>query len=249
MFSPALAALVLLVLASACGTRGEDKPLIFAAASLADALTEAAELYDEQTGSSVMFSFGGSTTLANQIARFGAPADGFVLAGQQPVALLVDAGRTDASSVTVVAMNSLVVIAAKPGQLDGLADLIDGESRIAIADPDLAPAGLYAREALESANVWTALQGRLVPTLDVRSALAAVSTGSVDFAIVYATDALTEPGLSVVLAIDPASHDPVVYPAAAISGSPGAAEATRFFEFLQNPAAQQIFVRLGFSIR
>ena len=217
-----------------------------AAASLADALGEAAEVHKQQTGLSVSFSFGGSTALANQIVRLGAPADGVVLAGRQPVDLLISAERTDASSVKIVAANSLVVVATQAVELRGLAALADGDSRVAIADPDLAPAGQYAREALQSANSWDALQGHLIPTLDVRSALAALSTGSVDFAIVYATDALTEPGLSVVLAIDAALHQPVVYPATSISGSPGEEAADRFFEFLQTPDAQQIFARLGF---
>jgi molybdate transport system substrate-binding protein len=246
--SPIVPALLLLTLVSACGIRSEDKPLIFAAASLSDVLTEASELYEQQTGSSVMFSFGGSTALANQIVKPRAPADGVVFAGRQPMDLLVDAERADGSTVKIVAMNSLVVTATKPVQLAGLVALADGESRVAIADPSLAPAGQYAREALQSANAWDGVQGRLVPTLNVRSALAALSTGSVDFAIVYATDALTEPGLSVVLTIDPALHKPVVYPAAAIPGSKNAAAAERFFKFLQTPAVQQIFVRLGFSL-
>lgn len=246
-FSLFVTALLLLPLVFACGNRQPDEPLIFAAASLADALGEAGNVYEQQTGLSVSFSFGGSIALANQIVRLGAPADGIVLAGHRPVDLLLETEITDASSVKIVAANSLVVVATQPGELKGLAALADGESRVAIADPDLAPAGQYAREALQSANTWDALTEHLIPTLDVRSALSALSTGSVDFAIVYATDALTEPGLRVVLAIDPALHQPVVYPATSISGSPGEVAAERFIEFLQTPDAQQIFARLGFQ--
>lgn len=241
-------ALTLLSVASACASSDGDKPLIFAAASLADVLAETADLYELQTGSSVEFSFGGSNTLVNQIVKSGAPADGVVLAGRQPMDLLIEAGRVEASGVVTVAVNSLVVAAAVSGQLEGLEALAGGEFRVAIADPDLAPAGQYAKEALQAANAWDGLQGRLIPTLDVRPALAALSTGSVDYAIVYATDALAEPGVTVALAIDPALHGPVTYPAAAITGSPGAETAARFFDFLRTDVAQQIFARHGFPV-
>jgi molybdate transport system substrate-binding protein len=243
--------LVLLISAvlfvAACSNNGRDTPLIFAAASLAEVLTETAELYEEQTGSSVEFSFGGSTALANQVARLNAPADGVVLAGQQPVELLIESGLVEASAVTNVAANSLVVATAGSDSLENLSGLLANESRIAIADPNLAPAGQYAKEALQSVAVWESLQSRLVPLLDVRSALAALKTGSVNFAIVYATDAQTEPDLNIALAVDPTLHLPVIYPAAPVTAASEAESAARFFEFLQTPVAQQVFLRHGFS--
>ncbi len=240
----ALAGFVLLTF-FACGS-DDDPPLIFAAASLADALNEAAEAYETETGLSVEFNFGGSTALATQIARLDAPADGVILAGNRPVQLLVDEGLVVDGNVSVVARNSLVVVSSDASVLDALGELATDGATVAIADPALAPAGQYAREALESVNAWDVLEGQIIPTLDVRAALAAAMSGSSDYAIVYATDALTEPGLSVALEVDTALHRPVVYPAAALSGSSRSGAVEQFLEFLAGSEGQRIMQSHGF---
>lgn len=243
----ALLLLITLAAAAACDTRNEDTPLIFAAASLSDVLIDVQKLYEQESGSSVAFNFGGSIAMANQIARLNSPADGVIMAGQAPMDILIEAGMVNAANVTPLASNFLVVMAEGDAQLASLADIADDESIIAIADPDLAPAGQYAREALQTAGIWEEIQDKVVPTLDVRAALAALGNGSVDFAIVYATDALTEPELNVVLSIDSALHQPVSYPAAPVTDAPGADAAGLFFEFLEWPDAKQVFDQYGFT--
>lgn len=242
-----LAATVALVAGLACGNQDEDTPLIFAAASLADALTEAAEAYEAATGDAVEFNFGGSNALANQIARLNAPADGVILAGRSPLALLADDEKVDLADVVMIAENSLVVVSADDKELDSLDDLSSSDQRVAIADPEFAPAGEYAKEALVSAAVWDDLSERMIPTLDVRAALAAASSRSVGFAIVYATDARTESDLNVVLEIDNALHQPVTYPAAAIKDSSVAIATNTFLEFLLGPGGQEILRSHGFT--
>ena len=96
----AVVALCAAVFAAACGGGGE-RPLVFAAASLADVLEEAADAYFEETGRQVDFSFGGSSSLTNQIARLGAPADGAIFAGPGPMEKLVEAKKVDPAGVTV----------------------------------------------------------------------------------------------------------------------------------------------------
>ncbi len=240
--------ILLLAVSVSCGGRSSDIPLFFAAASLSDALIEAADEYEAETGKVVEFSFGGSTALANQVADLDAPAGGVIFAGQAPMELLVQSGDVSAGAVSVIARTDLVVVGDRgEDRLQSLADLASGSDRIAIADPDFAPAGQYAREALTTVGVWDGIGDRAIPTLDVRAALAAVSTGSVDFAVVYATDAMTEPDVEVLLQIDPDLHSPVVYTAAPRSGSKVADEAQDFIDFLASPTGSAILESYGFS--
>lgn len=243
-----IAVSVALAISLACGNQKDDAPLIFAAASLADVLTEAAEAYKDETGSVVEFNFGGSTALANQVARLNAPADGVILAGESPIDLLIERGVIEGADAVVIARNSLVVVSADERVLISLNELALSDFRVAIADPELAPAGQYAREALISAAVWDEISSQVIPTLDVRAALAAASSRSVDFAIVYATDALTETNLDVVLDVDSNLHQPVSYPAAAISDSSQFEATNDFLNFLVGSTGVKVLQGHGFTV-
>ncbi len=240
--------LAALAVFTACGEKDNDVPLIFAAASLADVLTEAGELYEAETGRRVEFSFGGSTALSNQIARLNAPADGAILAGDGPLRTLIEAGSVEGSDAVTVARNSLVVVSEDDVSLGSLSELAESSAQVAIADPELAPAGDYARQALISAGAWEEVSDRIVPTLDVRAALAAVGSGSVEFAIVYSTDALSEADVNLVLTVDQSLHQPIMYPAAAISGSSRADAMDDFVSFLRSPDGEAVFERHGFLV-
>ncbi len=236
-----------MAVASSCG--GNSKPpLIFAAASLSDVLGEVHEAYREETGREARFSFGGSRALAIQIADLGAPADAAVFAGDSPMDFLGDVGKIVPGSRTGVAGNRLVVVSGGE-RISGLAELVAAESGalIAIADPQLAPAGEYAAAMLEHAGILDRLSDRMIRTLDVRSALAAVSSGSVEFAIVYQTDAMASRDTEIVLQAPAGSHPIINYPAAVIDGSANAEEAARFIDYLGGDTAMEIFRRHGFK--
>ncbi len=240
----ALVAIVPLAAAVFCG--GEATPLVFAAASMSDALTEVADSYREETGREVRFSFGGSRALAIQIAQFGAPADAVVFAGDSPFEELERSGVIKPGARTDILANNLVV-ASRWEKISALADLV-GKSAglVAIADPALAPAGEYAIAALDRAGVLTGLDGRTVRTVDVRAALAAVSSGNARFAIAYRTDVLAVDGVEVAFEIPSSNHPPIVYPAAVIAGSDAESEVGLFVEYLQTEQAREIFERHGF---
>ena len=155
------AALILTVaILSACGPR-EDRSsgevLVFSAASLQDVMSDIEDLYEAGGGPKVSFSFGGSQVLAQQIAS-GAPADVFISAGEAPMEFLNE--RALVGQPADVLSNSLVV-AVRSGNTPDLKSFADlagpAVSRLAIADPNLAPAGRYAREALQglgSGSPW-----------------------------------------------------------------------------------------------
>ena len=118
--------------------------------------------------------------------------------------------------------------------------------RVAIADPGLAPAGVYAREALERLGLWESLRPALVFGADVRAALAYLESGNVDAAVVYATDAREAPGVRALEIVPRDSYTPIAYPAAVLEGSDNRGAALEFVRFLKSDAARRIFERHGF---
>ena len=240
----ALIAVLPLAVATSCGS--DASPLVFAAASMSNALTEVADSYRQETGREVRFSFGGSRALAVQIADLGAPADAVIFAGESPFGMLERAGVIEPGARTNVLANSLVV-ASRGEKVAGMADLAaPSAGLVAIADPALAPAGEYAVAALERAGVLDELGGRTVRTIDVRAALAAVSSGNARFAIAYRTDVLAVDGAEIAFEIPASYHPPIAYPAAVIAGSDAESEAGRFIEYLQTEQAGVIFDKHGF---
>ena len=236
---------LVLPLLTACA-QPDDEVLVFAAASLADAMDEIGERYEGETGARVVFSFGGSQALAQQIAS-GAPADVFVAAGRPPVDFLSSRGEVVLIEDAVVHNDLVVAVKDDSGALRSMADLGGPAARrVAIADPGLAPAGVYAREALERLGLWESLRPALVFGADVRAALAYLESGNVDAAVVYATDAREAPGVRALEIVPRDSYTPIAYPAAVLEGSDNRGAALEFVRFLKSDAARRIFERHGF---
>jgi molybdate transport system substrate-binding protein len=234
-----------------------DPLLVFAAASLADALEEAgAEWEAEHPGEPVDFSFAGSNDLARQIAA-GAPADLFVAADREQLEMAAVGGRVDLESAVALLGNDLVVVVPAADmtgeevpEVRSARDLLAFE-RLGLADPEAVPAGVYARRWLEASGVWEEIAPRVVPALDVRANLAAVASGSVPVGIVYATDAaaggLSERVRVIYRMTTPRHHPWIVYWAAIVTDrGPADDRSERFLGFLAGPDAGAIFRRHGF---
>lgn len=239
-------ALVLLLHASFAGSPQE--PIrIFAAASLTDALAEAVELFERaHPGIRVVPQFGGSSDLARQILA-GAPADLFFSADVRQMDRL-EGGPSAPKARTNLLSNRLVVVKnvqAEPGDgVESAEDLAKLE-RIAMADPEAVPAGVYARLYLESKGIWSQIRSRVVPTLDVRAALAAVASGNVDAGFVYRTDAAMERRVRVVFEVPEDESPEIVYPLAIVS-SADRPEVRALHDFLRSPPAREVFEGYGF---
>ena len=221
---------------------------ISAAASLGEAFTEIAERFEAaHPGHEIRLNIGGSGALLQQI-RAGAPVDVFAAADSETMDRAAADGLVDARQRHDIAGNALVVAVpadtqAIPASLTALAE--PTVRRIAIGQPDAVPAGRYAREALQTAQLWEALAPRLVPAQNVRQALDYVARGEVDAAFVYATDLPLQPG-RVKLAFTVRVKMPIRYPIAPVADSrePGAARA--FVEFVRSAEGQAILRRHGF---
>jgi len=223
--------------------------LVFAAASLTDALGEAGRRFEAAGGPPVKFSFAASSTLARQIeagadAGLFASADGEWMDYLQSRQLIRPDTRRDLLG------NRLALVAPADSKLKltiaprfGLAAAL-GSGRLATGDPDSVPAGRYARAALRTLGVWDDVADRLVRADSVRTALAFVARGDAPLGIVYATDAAIDPRVRVVDSFPAESHPRIVYPFALTAR--GGADAAKFLDFLQGPEAVAIFRRYGF---
>jgi len=219
---------------------------VFAAASLADALGAIGKDFEARTGTRVVLSLGGSNDLARQI-RAGAPAEVFVSASAERMDEVQAAGFVRPGDRVDLLSNRLVVVvpAASTAPLATPEDLTSVR-RLALADPQAVPAGIYARQWLEKRGLWDRLRERVVPALDVRAALAAVESGNADAGVVYETDARISKRVRVALQVPEAEAPRIVYPAALLATANGPAPRA-FFEHLRSAEARAVFERLGFE--
>lgn len=246
--------LIAVSLASTTARAQDDAGLtVFAAASLKEALDDAAAAYRKQTGVPVRVSYAASSALARQIEQ-GAPADVFFSADLEWMDYLQQRNRLDVATRRSLLGNRLVLIAprASKAQVDLkrpatlLAALGDG--RLAVGQTRTVPAGKYAKASLESLSLWNGVRPRLAESESVRAALMLVARGETPLGIVYASDAKAEPGVRVVATFPEDSHPPIVYPVAALRGA-RAAQAARFVQWLASPAADALFTKRGFAVK
>jgi molybdate transport system substrate-binding protein len=219
---------------------GQERLLVFAAASLKNALDEANAAY----GAPVVASYAASSALARQIEA-GAPAQVFISADIEWMDYVARKNRIRPESRKNLLGNRLVWVQPQNRGQSPIASLL-AEGRLALADPQHVPAGKYAKAALEKMGMWKEVENRIAAAENVRAALALVARGEAPLGIVYQTDAAAEPKVRIAGRIDPALHPPIVYPAAALRGSGASAE--RYLEFLAGARAAAIFERHGFDV-
>lgn len=224
---------------------------VFGAASLAETLNRIAEDYQRRSGKSVAVSLAASSALARQIEASGG-ADIFICADQAWMDYLDRKGLIDRASRRDFLGNRLVLaapagataIAIRPGF--DLAGTLKG-GRLAMADPDSVPAGKYGRDALIRLGAWDGVANRLARAENVRVALAYVARGEAPLGIVYRTDALADPGVSIAGVFPEDSHAPILYPLALTRDARPAARG--FLAYLASPAARAVFTKAGFIVK
>ncbi|MFI5312394.1 MAG: molybdate ABC transporter substrate-binding protein [Gemmatimonadales bacterium] len=224
-----------------------EELVVFAAASLTDVLKEIGRSWQVATKDTVTFNFGASSDLARQIEA-GAPADVFFSADVPRMEEVEREGFVDRTKRREVLSNVLVVVVPKAAttKVDSAADL-KSLTKIALADPASVPAGVYAKQYLESQGLWSALADKVIPTADVRAALAAVEGEHVDAGIVYRTDAAISKGVRVAFEVARDQGPRIVYAVAPLKAS-SKAGTRRFVRFLDSEEARPIYERFGFLV-
>jgi len=248
-----LVSLIAAVAAIALPARAADSSqpvLVYAAASLTNALDEVGAAYTKESGGQVKFSYASSSILARQLEA-GADADVFFTADLEWMDYVQNRNLINVSSRGNLLTNKLVLIAPKDSkaQLEikqgfDLKGALGG-GRLSMGDPESVPAGKYARSALMSLGVWNLVADHIVRADNVRAALAFVARGESPLGIVYETDALVDENVRVVATFPADSHPPIVYPAALTTRAKPGADA--FLAFARGTAGREIFKRYGFG--
>jgi molybdate transport system substrate-binding protein len=224
---------------------------VFAAASLTESLKEIASGYEKQTGDKVVFNLGASSLLARQIEE-GAPADIFFSADEAKMDGLEKKGLIRPETRKSRLSNSLVIVVAveQGAAIKNPKDLTtDKVKRLALAETKTVPAGIYAKEYLQKQNLWPLVQAKVVPTENVRAAMAAVEAGNAEAGIVYKTDADISKKVKVAYEV-PASDSPAIsYPMAVVKESKQLDAAKRFLAYLESEPAGRVFEKFGFIVR
>jgi molybdate transport system substrate-binding protein len=211
---------------------------VLAAASLTDVLQEIAANYERTSGDRIVFNFGASSMLARQI-ELGAPADLFASADEAKMDALQRRDLIDPKTRVSLLSNTLVIVSNM--KLSDPRQLVNVKS-IALAEPSSVPAGIYARQYLTKIGIWRRVEKKIIPTDNVRSALAAVKSGNVDAAIVYKTDAKQ-------FMLEIKDGPPISYPFAVVRDAKHARAAKRFLTYLASKPARDVFVRHGFLVK
>jgi molybdate transport system substrate-binding protein len=238
---------VLFLLLSLLNIKAEEIE-VFAAASLTDALKEIGATYEKESGDKVLFNFAASSTLDLQI-KAGAPADIFFSADEAKMDDLAKQSLIASDTRKDLLSNSLVIVV--PGDsaltLTSAAQLSDPKiQKIALGQPQIVPAGIYAKQYLQKIGIWPQIETRVIPSESVRAALAAVETGNVDAGIVYKTDALHSKKVKVAFEVPVADGPAITYPIALVQASKHSDAAKKFLDYLGKESSLKTFEKYGF---
>lgn len=246
---------VLMGMASLSGAaQAQSKELvIFAAASLKNALDEAAAGWVKESGKPApKISYAASNALAKQLEH-GAPADIFMSADLDWMDYAASKNLIKPDTRVSLLANRIALVAAKDFaakvELKPGVDLtgVLGSGRLAMGNFDSVPAGKYGKAALEKLGGWDKVKDKIAQADNVRAALLLVSRGEAPLGIVYTTDAAADPQVNVVATFPEGTHPPIIYPVAVTKDSANA-DAQAFLTYLRGPAAKAAFEKQGFTV-
>lgn len=222
--------------------------VVFAAASLTDAVKEIAVAYEKSSKDHLVLTFGASSDLARQI-KAGAPADVFFSADLPQIEGLEKEGLVRREDRVDVLSNKLVAIVPTDSMLtiNTPRDLL-AVKHFALANPDAVPLGVYAKKYLESIGLWEELQSRIVPTADVRASLATVEAGHAEAGMVYRTDATASKRVRIAFEVPRDKGPSIVYPLAPVAASKQKDAAAAAARYLAGPEAMAVYQRFGFIL-
>jgi molybdate transport system substrate-binding protein len=227
--------------------------VVFAAASLKNALDEIAAAWTKESGKTApKISYGASSALAKQMEQ-GAPADLFISADIDWMDYVEKKDLIKKDTRVNLLGNKIVLIAPKDSKIAldikpgfDLAKALGG-GKLAMANVDSVPAGKYGKAALEKLGAWNGVKDNIAQAENVRAALLLVARGEAPLGIVYSTDAAAEPNVKIVGAFPADSHPPIIYPAAETKEAKSA-DAKAFLDYLKSSKARPAFEKQGFTV-
>jgi len=227
----------------------KDAVVVFAAASLTNAINEISANYEQEKGAQIKISFAASSALAKQIEN-GAPADIFISADTKWMNYLKDKHALKDSTVSNLLTNHLVLIAPLGKRFDvSMNKSFDFfgafNGKLCTGEMASVPVGIYAKQALTSLAWLDAGQSKIVGTQDVRAALTLVERAECTVGIVYETDAKISNKVEVVATFPDNTHEPILYPLSLTKDA--STKSADFYEYLKSDKAKVIFTKYGFT--
>ncbi|MBS0523797.1 MAG: molybdate ABC transporter substrate-binding protein [Proteobacteria bacterium] len=226
--------------------------VIFAAASLKNALDDIATSWKDGGKPAPRISYAASSALAKQLEQ-GAPADLFISADTDWMDYVEKKDLIQKDTRVDLLGNRIVLIAPRDSRTTvdvkqgfDLAKALNG-GKLAMANVDAVPAGKYGKAALEKLGAWDGVKGSIAQAENVRAALVLVARGEAPLGIVYSTDAAAEPNVKIVGTFPAGSHPPIIYPAA-LTRSTKSTDARAFLDLLKSTKARPAFEKQGFEV-
>jgi molybdate transport system substrate-binding protein len=228
-----------------------DSVVVFTAASTIDVIQTLADLFEAETGHTVLLNPASSGTLAKQLSQ-GAEADVYISASKKWMDFVLAEGLVKESKP--FAGNRMVLIApadSPDSELDLTRDFdfpSSFEGRLSMGDPAHVPAGAYAQKALEYYGWYESLSQRILPAANVRAALSVVELAETDRGVVYRTDALKSDKVKILAVFPEESHDPVSYYSALLKDCSDAGR--DFYDFVvDGEKTESVLREFGFDMK
>jgi molybdate transport system substrate-binding protein len=222
---------------------------VSAAASLTNAFKDIGTAFEAANpDTKVQLNFAASGVLLQQMAK-GAPVDVFASADQETMSQAEQQRLVKPGTAANFVSNSLVVIVPQDAanMPKSLADLNAASIKhVAIGLPASVPVGRYTKAVLEKAQLWPAIEAKMIGAQSVRQALDYVARGEVEAGFVYSTDAAIM-GDKVKVAFAVPTETPVLYPIAPVASAPNPVAAQKFIAYVQSPAGQAVLAKYGFG--
>jgi len=237
--------------------QGGEAVIVFAAASLKNALDVIAAQWQKETGKRAVVSYAASSALARQIEQ-AAPAQMFISADLDWMDYVAQRSLIRPETRSNLLGNRIVLIVPKDIATKHGAQTIEikpgfdlakvlGDGRLAMANVDAVPAGKYGKAALEKLGVWAGVSGKVAQAENVRAALLLVSRGEAPAGIVYQTDAAADPNVTIIGTFPEDTHPPIIYPIALTAGV-SHADAAAFLAYIKSAKAKPLFQVQGFTV-
>ena len=226
--------------------------VVFAAASLKNALDAINAQWEKETGKKAKISYAASSALAKQIEQ-GAPAQLFISADLDWMDYLAGKNLIKPETRANLLGNRIVLVApkdkARPIEIKPGFDLakVLGDGRLAMANVDAVPAGKYGKAALEKLGVWASVSGKLAQAENVRATLLLVSRGEAPAGIVYQTDAAADANVAIIGTFPQDTHAPIIYPIA-LTKDASNPDAAAFLDYMKSAKAKPLFEAQGFTV-
>ena len=226
--------------------------VVFAAASLKNALDAVNAQWTKETGKKATISYAASSALAKQIEQ-DAPAQMFISADVDWMDYVAKKNLIKPDTRSNLLGNRIVLIAPKdkahaveikPGF--DLAKVL-GEGRLVMANIDSVPAGKYGKAALEKLGAWASVSSKVAQAENVRAALLLVSRGEAPAGIVYQTDAFADPNVTIIGTFPENTHPPIIYPIA-LTADANHPDAAAFLAYVKSGKAKPLFEAQGFTV-